>query len=72
MKAVVDRIENDFAVVELEDGKFINIPLSELPIEVKEGSVIEFLDNDKYRILEDEEKERRKQNFNALNSLFKN
>lgn len=71
MTGSIDRIENDFAVVETENG-FVNILLSELPDEVKEGSIIEFLEDGEYGILADEEKKTRKQNFDELNELFKN
>ena len=37
---IVDRIENGFAAVEREDGSFFEIPLSELPASVHEGSVL--------------------------------
>lgn len=40
MKSIVDRIEGDIAVCELENGKMINIPLSELPQGVKEGMAL--------------------------------
>lgn len=39
----VDRFEGDFAVCEnRETGEFINIPLSELPENVKVGSILKF------------------------------
>lgn len=41
MKYIVDRFEGDFAVVELEDKTFVNIPKSAIPSEAKEGSVID-------------------------------
>ncbi|MEZ0536520.1 DUF3006 domain-containing protein [Caldicellulosiruptoraceae bacterium PP1] len=40
MKVVVDRIEGDFAVVELPDRTIVNMPIILLPKEVKEGDVI--------------------------------
>lgn len=36
----IDRIENGIAVIENEDGGMSEIPLSELPDTVREGSVI--------------------------------
>ena len=39
-KYIIDRIEEDFAVCECEDGSFTNIPLSEIDIEVKEGQTL--------------------------------
>lgn len=37
---VVDRIVNNTAVIEREDGTFFKLPLSELPECVREGSVL--------------------------------
>lgn len=37
---VVDRIEDGFAVMELEDGSYCDIPLEELPEGTHEGSVL--------------------------------
>ena len=36
-----DRFEGDFAIVELEDKTFSNIPRIAIPLEAKEGSVID-------------------------------
>jgi hypothetical protein len=40
MKVTVDRFEGDFAVVELENGDFVNMHKGLLPEGVKEGGVI--------------------------------
>ncbi|MGH4137515.1 DUF3006 domain-containing protein [Clostridium sp.] len=40
MKGIVDRFEGDYAVVELDDGKMININKKKLPTGVQEGMVI--------------------------------
>ena len=40
MKWIVDRIEGDYAIVELENGKAVDIPLISLPEDIKEGAVI--------------------------------
>ena len=40
MKVIIDRFEGDYAVVELEEGVFINMPKSLLPNLVEEGDVI--------------------------------
>ena len=37
----IDRFEGDFAIVELEDKTFSNIPRIAIPLEAKEGSVID-------------------------------
>ena len=41
MKGIVDRFEGEYAVVELKDGKTINISKLKLPIAVEEGMVID-------------------------------
>lgn len=62
---IVDRIEADFAVCEIEEGYFADVPLKALPDGVKEGDVLNIS-------VEDEETERRKSNINNLmNNLFK-
>lgn len=43
-KFIVDRIEEDVAVLETADKTFVNIPLSDLPCGVKEGQVLLFSD----------------------------
>lgn len=40
MKYTIDRFEGEYAVVELENQKFVNIPRSAIPAEAKEGDVI--------------------------------
>lgn len=65
MKWIVDRIEGDYAVVELENGKAVDIPLISLPEDIKEGAVID-VSADKA------ETEKRKENIDSLaKKLFK-
>ncbi|MFU0831675.1 MAG: DUF3006 domain-containing protein [Oscillospiraceae bacterium] len=40
MKYTIDRFEGNYAVVELENRKFVNIPRLAIPNEAKEGDVI--------------------------------
>jgi hypothetical protein len=40
MKGIIDRFEGNYAVVELQDGKMINIDKTQLPIGIEEGMVI--------------------------------
>ena len=40
MKFIIDRFEGNFAVVELDSQKFINIPKEGLPQDAKEGDII--------------------------------
>ncbi len=69
MKITVDRIEGEYAVCELADGTIKDIPLSELPDRVTEGSIIEISDSAPILSKNDENKKRRK-NFERLNKLF--
>lgn len=63
-KLVVDRIEAGFAVCEIEEGSFADLPLRALPDGIKEGDVIKIS-------VEAEETDKRKKNINKLmNSLF--
>ena len=36
---VVDRVENNIAVLECPDGKFLNVEVNSLPFKVREGNV---------------------------------
>ncbi len=40
MNFIIDRIEENFAVVELEDKNMINMPIELLPSGAKEGDVL--------------------------------
>ncbi|WP_333782455.1 MULTISPECIES: DUF3006 domain-containing protein [unclassified Caldicellulosiruptor] len=40
MKVVIDRFEGKFAVLELEDGKIVNVPIDIIPQGAKEGDVL--------------------------------
>ena len=57
---VIDRIEGEIAVVEIAEGKTVNLPLSALPEGVKEGTVL------RLSIDREEEARRRKK----IRSLF--
>ena len=46
MKLIVDRIEENIAVCEKEDGKMIEIPAQLLPEGAGEGAVIEIIYNE--------------------------
>lgn len=60
---IVDRIENDIAVIETESGN-INIELKHLPEGTKEGSVI------KLDLSAEDEQKRRKNICEKMNRLF--
>ncbi len=69
---IVDRIIEDFAVCEdAITGKFLDISLSELPDNVKEGDCI-ILIGDRYVIDEEVTARRREENFDLYNQLFNN
>ncbi len=53
MKVIIDRIEGKYAVVELEDGNAVDMPVLLLPAGAKEGDTIEITINS------DETKERK-------------
>ncbi len=71
MKLIVDRIENGFAVCEKDDLSFINIPLSDLPEETKEGSVLVQNKSGQYILDADEEEKRRAKLLELQKKLFK-
>lgn len=64
MKVIIDRIENNYAIVEIETGKSINIPKILVP-GAKEGDVI------KIEIDEAETIKRRKSIQELMNKVFK-
>lgn len=65
MKVIIDRIEGDFAVVELEDGSHFNLPTGLLPEGAKEGSVIDIS-------LDKAAEEKKRRDISRLeNKLFK-
>lgn len=41
MRIIIDRFEGDFAVVELEDKSFVDMPLKLIPEGAKEGDILE-------------------------------
>ncbi len=65
MKWIIDRIENNTAVCEIEDGTAIDVNLNALPKEIKEGDVLNIS-------VDKEETESRKEKISKLmNDLFK-
>ena len=69
MQYIIDRIENDIAVCEREDGGHIHIPRSFLPDDAREGSVIAWAGNAWALDLQAEE-ERRARLFEKQEGLF--
>ena len=67
-KLIVDRIVGDIAVLERDDKSHIEVPLSEIAPEIKEGSVLLF-DGDRYTADKDSEAARRKKIFEMQERL---
>lgn len=59
MKAIIDRFEEDFAVVALIDGTSENLPMKLVPKYAKEGDVLEIR-------IDEEETDRRKADVQKL------
>ncbi len=60
MKVIIDRFEGDYAVVEIDVGKFVNMPKILIP-NAKEGDVVEIIVNQ-------EETQKRKEHIKDLMS----
>ncbi|MDE5985080.1 MAG: DUF3006 domain-containing protein [Eubacterium sp.] len=65
MKWIIDRIENDIAVCELENGTFIDLNINALPENVSEGDVITI------NIDKNETKSKKEKIDKLMNDLFK-
>ncbi len=66
---VIDRYEGNFAVVEDDEGKTINLPRDMLEKDIPEGSVIVLL-RGKYILNKAETEKRKKELFDLQESLF--
>lgn len=69
-KLTVDRIVGDIAVLEKEDKSHIEVSLSEIGLDIKEGSVLIF-DGDRYSADKVSEEERRRKLFEMQERLKK-
>lgn len=72
MKYVVDRIEGNYAVCEDENNKIVNIPLKELPEDIKEKDVISFEEDKISKILIQDTLERKKRIREMVKDLWEN
>lgn len=63
MRFIIDRFEEQFAVLETDDG-LVDIPRCILPANAREGSIIEI------SVCEEETNTRREQLQDRLNNLF--
>ena len=68
-KFTVDRIENEKAVFECENGDCVALELKSLPKNIKEGDVLCFEENS-YFFDKDETEKRRQKIKNLMDSLF--
>lgn len=66
---VIDRIENGYAVIENE-GIMLDIPLSQLPDNIREGDVLTYADGE-YIVDSKASEERREEISARLENLFK-
>lgn len=67
----IDRFEGEFAICEnKETGEFFNIPKCELPVNVKEGSILKF-ENGKYILDNEKTNQEQEEIKNMVNNLFK-
>ena len=67
----VDRFEGDFAICEnRQTGEFIDIPLSELPENIKQGSIKKF-ENGNYILDIESTKKEQEEIKNLVDNLFK-
>lgn len=64
MQYIVDRFETQFAVIELENKTFVNIPRSALPSNTKEGDVINV------EINQEETKKRKEHILKMMNDVW--
>lgn len=63
MEVIIDRFEGDYAVVEIEIGKFAHLPKVLVP-DAKEGDVV------RITILKNETDKRKKRISHLVNNLF--
>lgn len=67
---VIDRIEGDFAVVEVSKGEFRNVPLSLIEGSARDGSVLNNIES-RYIVDEEATLARRQKIQKELHSLFR-
>ena len=70
MKVIIDRFEGDYVVCEKEDRKMIDIKKAEVPVDAKEGDVLE-IDNDQITIDVAATKKRKLDIENLAKNLWK-
>ncbi|WP_373576307.1 DUF3006 domain-containing protein [Parafannyhessea umbonata] len=70
MRAIVDRLEGDVAVLEVDGYRYVDAPLAELPPGVREGDVLDG-EPGSWVLNEDEKSRRLAQNANLMSRLFR-
>ena len=70
MKLIIDRFEGIYAVCELENGEFIDVPKEDIPKEAKEGDILIKTDNG-YCVDKMATENKRKEIKERMNKLFK-
>lgn len=65
----IDRIEENKAILECENGEFVTLELSSLPKNIKEGDILNF-DENSYFLNADETEKRKEKIKNLMSSLF--
>ena len=68
-KFTVDRIEGEIAVLERENGSFVEMELASLPKNIREGDIIRFDANSCF-LSEDETARRRQKMRKLMDKLF--
>lgn len=68
-KFIVDRIEEDRAVLECENGDAVSLELKSLPKNIKEGDVLQF-EQGSYFLNSEETEQRKKRIKTLMLSLF--
>lgn len=69
---VVDRVENNIAVLDCPDGKFLNVEVDSLPFKVREGNVLLKKSDGTFTLSNDEEKKRKAQAYSLQEKIFGN
>ena len=69
MKYTVERIEDNIAVLEDEQGSFVKISASLLPENTKSGNVLLF-ENERYSLINAVDEERQKRILDKYQQLF--
>ena len=67
---ILERIENQFAILENEQMQYSSVPLSQIEAGAKEGDVLEKEEQGFYKINQAKTKERKQKLFTMQENLF--